>query len=369
MQLKNGCMAVKLLDFIGLCGEVPVSLVRMLPGYYDYNRRVVTALIREGYLKERRKGCRRRIVRSLSLTELGSKQLQRVSPGRAQRVHSHVLAPENGHGSWKKTLRLHRGAACLLTAMRLGAIWQPGSPKESATGEQLVYFSAYELTQKYGWDNKGARLSGIFVYRYYRYYYYPVYYLGDSNLLWSEEAERMFLDRVASSPLGYGRTCGSSILLGDKWDLIENLMAQGVNPRSRLIHFSKNSSFHYFTVDEMGLRLMKLALDEMALYRFQRYLQQNGICKASMLPLYLFSLELLSEAYVLKKRKQMRAELDRGALFSCQADVVKRICNTGPNLITIPDKWLLDLDTERDDSSDELLLSPNATFLSQQSGM
>lgn len=143
----------------------------------------------------------------------------------------------------------------------------------------------------------------------------------------------------------------------------------GVNPRSRLIRFSKNSSFHYFTVDEMGLRLMKLALDEMALYRFQRYLQQNGICKASMLPLYLFSLELLSEAYALKKGKQMRAELDRGALFSCQADVVKRICNTGPNLITIPGKWLLDLDTERDDSSDELLLFPNATFLSQQSGM
>lgn len=53
-------------------------------------------------------------------------------------------------------------------------------------------------------------------------------------------------------------------------------MAHGVNPRSRLIRFSKNSSFHYFTVDEMGLRLMKLALDEMALYRFQRYLQQNG---------------------------------------------------------------------------------------------
>ena len=77
----------------------------------------------------------------------------------------------------------------------------------------------------------------------------------------------------------------------------------------------------------------------------------------------------LSEAYALKKGKQMRAELDRGALFSCQADVVKWVCNTGPNLITIPDKWLLDLDTERDDRSDELLLSPNATFLSQQSGM
>ena len=143
MQLKNGCMAVKLLDFIGLCGEVPVSLVRMLPGYYDYNRRMVTALIREGYMK----GYYRRIVRSLSLTEFGLKQLQRVSPGRAQRVRSHALAPENEHGNWKKTLRLHRGAACLLAAMRLGAIWQPGSPKEAATGEQLVYFSTYELAK------------------------------------------------------------------------------------------------------------------------------------------------------------------------------------------------------------------------------
>ena len=141
-------MAVKLLDFIGLCGVVPGSLVKMLPGYYDYNRRVVTALIWEGYLKERRmKEYYRRIVRSLSLTEFGLKQLQRVSPGRAQRVRSHALAPENEHGNWKKTLRLHRGAACLLAAMRLGAIWQPGSPKESATGEQLVYFSTYELAK------------------------------------------------------------------------------------------------------------------------------------------------------------------------------------------------------------------------------
>ena len=360
-------MAVKLLDFIGLCGEMPASLVRVLPGYYDYNRRVVTALIREGYLKERcMKGYRRRIVRSLSLTESGLKQLQRVSPGRAQRVCSHALAPENGHGDWKKTLRLHRGATCLLAAMRLGAIWQPGSQKESAMGKQLTYFSAYELAKKYGRDNKGARLSGIFVNRY---CYYPAYYLGDSNLLWSEEAERMFLDQVASSPLGYGRTCGSSILLGDKWNLIENLMAHGVNSRSRLIHFNKDSSFHYFTMDEMGLRLMKLTLDEMVLYRFQRYLQQNDICKASMLPLYLFSLELLSEAYALKKGKQMKTELDRGALFACQSDIVKRICNTGPNLITIPDKWLLNFDMERDDSSDELSLSPNAASLSQQSGM
>ena len=167
MQLKNGCMAVKLMEFVGLCGEVPVSLVRKLPGYYDYNRRLVTKLVQEGYLKERRmKGYRRRIVRSLSLTEAGLSQLQRVSPGRAQRIRAHLLAPENGHGNWKKTLRLHRGAACLLAAMKLNAVWQPGGQKDATLGNQLTYYSAYELATKYGWDNKGARLSGILVSRY-----------------------------------------------------------------------------------------------------------------------------------------------------------------------------------------------------------
>ena len=32
MQFKKGCMAVKLMEFVGLCGEVPVSLLRKLPG-------------------------------------------------------------------------------------------------------------------------------------------------------------------------------------------------------------------------------------------------------------------------------------------------------------------------------------------------
>lgn len=151
MQLKNGCMAVKLMEFVGLCGEVPVSLVRKLPGYYDYNRRLVTRLVQEGYMKERRmKGYRRRIVRSLSLTEAGLGQLQRVSPGRAQRIRAHLLAPENGHGNWKKTLRLHRGAACLLAAMKLNAVWQPGRQKDAALGNQLTYYSAYELAREYG---------------------------------------------------------------------------------------------------------------------------------------------------------------------------------------------------------------------------
>lgn len=155
MRMRNGDMTVKLLDFVGLCGEVPVSLIRKLLGYYDYNRRVVTALVREGYLKERRmKGYHRGVVRSLSLTEAGLRQLRQISPKRAQRVSAHALAPENGHENWKKTLRLHHGAACLLAAMKLDAVWQPGKQKAAALGDRLTYYTAYELASKCGWDNK-----------------------------------------------------------------------------------------------------------------------------------------------------------------------------------------------------------------------
>ena len=45
MQFKSGVMAVKLMEFVGLCGEVPVSLVRKLTGYYDYYCRLVTKLV------------------------------------------------------------------------------------------------------------------------------------------------------------------------------------------------------------------------------------------------------------------------------------------------------------------------------------
>ena len=346
MQLKNGCMAVRLMEFVGLCGEVPVSLVRKLPGYYDYNRRLVTRLVREGYLRERRmKGYRRKIVRSLSLTETGLGQFQRISPGRAQRVRAHVLAPENGHGNWKKTLRLHRGAACLLVAMKLNAVWQPGQQKAAALGNQLTYYSAYALAREYGWDNKGARLSGVLMDKY---YYYPLYYLGDSNMRWSDEAERMFLDHVESSPLGHGRTLGSSLLLGENWDLMESLITHAVNPRSRLMHFTKDSSFHYFTLDDMGLRLMKLLLDNTYLFAFQQHLLQNGVCQPSMLPGYLLSLESLSEYYDSGKEKREVRCLDRGTFFTCQIDILKKFCKNGPDLLVIPDRWLLDFEMNGD---------------------
>lgn len=148
MKLKVGHFGFWLLVFVGYCGEVPVSLVRKMDGYYDYNRRVVTKLVKEGYLKERKfQTENRHIVRSLSLTEDGLKQIQHLSPNHAAQVRRHDFAPKNGQGEWSRTQRLHRGAACLLAAMKLGAVWKPGKARDAAHGKQLVYYSTYQLNK------------------------------------------------------------------------------------------------------------------------------------------------------------------------------------------------------------------------------
>ena len=48
LRMKQGDASLKLLKFIGVCGEIPMTLLRQWDGYYDYNRRLVTRLVREG---------------------------------------------------------------------------------------------------------------------------------------------------------------------------------------------------------------------------------------------------------------------------------------------------------------------------------
>ena len=54
MKWNTEYFGFRLLVFVGFCGEVPVALLRKTGGCYDYRRRVVTELVRTGYLKERK---------------------------------------------------------------------------------------------------------------------------------------------------------------------------------------------------------------------------------------------------------------------------------------------------------------------------
>ena len=337
LRFKNGDKSLMMLELVGLCGEFPVALVRKLDGYYDYNRRLVTELVREGYLKERKfQGYRRRIVRSLSLTEKGLSKLRHLNPGSARQIGRHLLAPANGQGDWKKTLRLHRNAACLLAAEKLGAVWRPGKQKEALLGKELVYYSAYEIRKLFGRDDKGARLSGVF---FCRWFYYPVYYLGEYNMQFSEENELMFRRQLEGTSLGECFIYGANMLLGESWDLAENLVQHGINPRSRLIHTSREHIFHYSVFDSYGLRLMRLAMDSMLRSSFRHYLYKNGAAD-SMYDEYLCSLDCLSLFYVPKNKMPDYRGPTTGYFFDFQMEAMKMLCNTGAKLLCISSRWL-----------------------------
>lgn len=303
----------------------------------------MTELVREGYLKERKfQGYQRRIVRSLSLTEKGLSKLRHLNPGSVRQVERHLLAPANGQGDWKKTLRLHRNAACLIAAGKLGAAWRTGKQKEALLGETLVYYSAYELRKLFGKDDKGTRLSGVF---FSSWGYYPVYYLGDHNMQFSEESELMFRRQLEGTPLGHRFCYDGSLLLGKSWNLIENLVQHALNPRSRLIHISKDHQFYYSTLDPYGLKIMWMVMDMMLRSRFMHYLYKNSAADFPY-PAFLFDLEYLSNFYIPKNRTAKCATLEKGYFFDFQMEAMKQLCNTGTELISIPSHWLDTFDWE-----------------------
>ncbi|MGI5934871.1 MAG: hypothetical protein ACOX7A_08745 [Lawsonibacter sp.] len=335
MKLQVGQFGFRLLLFVGYCGEVPISLVRWMEGYYDYNRRVVTELVRAGYLKERIfRAEQRHVVRSLSLTEAGLRQIQHLSPNQAAQIRQHLLAPKDGQGNWRRTHRLHRNAACLLAAIKLGAVWMPGKSQDAARGKKLVYYSTYHLDKKSGKDNKSARASGIFADEY---TYYPAYYLGDRNMRWNTETEQLLRDRFELSEIGRNLHFGGNLLLGDDWALAERIVRHAKSPHSRLIRFTPSNTFYYGTLDRHGIMLLQAILDGYYSFQLQNWLYERCGCPVTMLPGYLFQLDGIG-------KPDLNGE-ESNYFFDFQFSTAKKICPPDANLTSMPSGLLEDFDT------------------------
>lgn len=338
LELKVDQFGFRLLWFVGLLGEMPVSLVRYMNGYYDYNRRVVTQLVREGYLRERKfERNDRHKIRSLSLTDQGLKHIQHLSPGRANLIRKHLLAPADGQGNWARTQRLHRNACCLFMAMKMDAGWVPGQALDDAVGKRLVYYSTYGFNKTCGKDNKSARVSGLLLTP--KKDYYCLYYLGNRNLQWNLEVEKNFRHHFESSEIGRGFDFRGNILIGETWELAAKIVQHAVLPYSRLIRFAPGENFFYAALEPRGWQLLRLATDDQELYEFQQFLKNNRLCEISMFPKYLFELDLLSSYYEPPDSKRSPIRPTRGHFFEFQMPAMERINNTGAQLEIIGSDW------------------------------
>lgn len=343
LELKREQFGVGLMGLVGICGEFPMTLLREVEGYYDYNRRVVTELVKEGYLKERKlQGYERHVVRTLSLTEKGLSKIQKENPGAARLIRGHYFSPGDGQGDWKKTLRLHRNAHCLMTAMQLGAIWYPGKERDNALGSKLTYYSAYELNRKFGRDSKGSRTSGVLFGP--SGWFFPVCYLGKRNMMWNPETERMFRNQVENDLWEKQIRFGGTILLGDDWDMITELFKRACNPRSRMIRFSHGSTFYYVVRDHYGQKLLRLIVDDYERDKFTGFLNKTGIHMGNCHEEYLYNFDILLGYYRRNSKDWRRITPGSGRFFDFQMKGINDLCNTEALLIKLPSRWLDEYD-------------------------
>ena len=332
LELKVGQRGIVLLVYVGFCGEFPVRALKMFGGYYDYNRRLVTRLVREGYLKERKiTGYDRRVIRSLSLSEKGLTKIREGDPAMAKLIAQHPLAPPDGQGDRWKTLRLHRSAYCLLSAARIGACWLPGKGKLRQSETSPVYYGAYELNKMYGQDNKGARACGALIYKG---SIFILYYLGEHNMYWAEESENAFQSQVAFSPPGRGREIVGNIYIGEDWGLAKSLVENACRPYSRMIKFQRGMTHNYVTRDTNGIRVLRTIVSPEERLWLERRLFDHGIRVYARSTLQ-FDLEELTEYYEPPKENQYRLRPDIGWFFDFQMDAAKSFCNTGAELISV----------------------------------
>ena len=339
MKIRKGSTAELIMLVIGYCGEMPVSMLKMFAGYYDYNRRVVTALIREGYLQERRFHSEdRRVVRSLRVSKAGMEKLKELRPENAKEIELHLFSPEDGMGNWKRTKRLHRGAACLLLVIRLGALFRPVPEKDEEIGKRPVYYSAYEFNKRYELDSKSARVNGVLISPERR--YYPMYYLGGHNLFWNPEVETGFRRRFEASELGRGLDYGCTILVADDWKLAAKLVPHISNRRSRMIRITDSTQFRMITFDHYGLLLLWLLMDEARLWSLGRFLERRIGLPFSMTPKYMFDLRQIEGFRLATDSRDLFFRPRSGAFFSFQIPVMQKITVEGVELQSIPAELL-----------------------------
>ncbi|MBR1690800.1 MAG: hypothetical protein IJ713_08510 [Oscillibacter sp.] len=259
MKIEKGSTASMILSIVGLCGEFPVSLVRLLSGYYDYNRRLVTRLAQEGYLLEWRFTYNRRVIRSLRLSASGKTALYNANRKGWNRINKGLLSPPDANGSVEKAIRLHRNAACFVMA-EIGARTNLSFDlNEPGRWVDPVYFSAYMIRKLTGADSKGSRASGVITSSG---KFYLLYAPLNRNMRWNTTAEDAFLSRV--NTIFPDHVFRGRIFLADRWELAGSILARSADRFTRLIRLQPDSRDYLVAIDGNGAKLLRAIVDDTA---------------------------------------------------------------------------------------------------------
>lgn len=343
MMVSKDSTALRILVFVGVCGEMPIAALNYMHRKSPYCRKVVTKLINAGYLREWIiKDYKHHVIRSLSLTVQGLEVVDSLLPKIGRAIRENVFSPGPAHGHLDRALRLHRGAYCFATAALMWAYWLPVEKKTEHLGDCPVYFSSYELNKRMGWDSKGARVSGLYIDAEGNGTLF--YYLGRSNLHWNPEKEeysRMRMLRSIQGPSGvyYPTTLGRSLLIGRDWSVAESLVQSN---NRRYTHLFKGKSlydYYYTKTDEDGIRLARMLADYGIQLEVTRELEKRGLVRDKADNDYLFPILKLA-AFQPRNDKESFFAPTSGVFLESQRETAELINQVNAEIRTIPkDVW------------------------------
>jgi hypothetical protein len=264
----------RLLWYVGYCGDFPAQLASRIEGHPEWNRHVMYAGLKKGYLVLYRVKYRDRIVRSLRITEDGLHYLASKDPGGYNTVLAHKSVMQATHlsNAPERILRRHAEAISLVMAEHAGAAIMPDSKpslrKKDIAGAShdiesghAYYYSMFELRAgiREGSEDtspRTSRLCGVIVRDR---HCWCIYHSGRTRMFWLQANEENAASAVQALLYTRGFHCDtvSQVIIGTTMTVAAKL----AKPASKVKHayFSISNAFSncfFVTNDSEGDALL-----------------------------------------------------------------------------------------------------------------
>lgn len=250
----NGRM-LEFLWFVGFCEEFPSQLASRIGGHPEWNRHVKYRAIQRGYVEVFKGNYRRRVIRSLRLTEAGLDYICTRDP----RSAAYLLSKENNGipttNRLRYILRLHALATGLVMAHNTGAVFLPdqkpslllkASTRILPDAHLIYYYSAGEIRaaiQELEPDSvaKTSRIVGIVIHGA---RCFCLYHTGHSRMYWQRFNEENTVAAIETLLLARGFNCTSfsQVIIATNSSVAVKIAKQRVNGQSR--YFTVSSAYN-----------------------------------------------------------------------------------------------------------------------------
>lgn len=287
-NMEQTTRMVRLLWYVGYCGDFPAQLASRIEGHPEWNRHVMYAGLKKGYLVLYRVKYRDRIVRSLRITEDGLHYLASKDPGGYNTVLAHKSVMQATHlsNAPERILRRHAEAISLVMAEHAGAAIMPDSKpslrKKDIAGAShdiesghAYYYSMFELRAgiREGSEDtspRTSRLCGVIVRDR---HCWCIYHSGRTRMFWLQANEENAASAVQALLYTRGFHCDtvSQVIIGTTMTVAAKL----AKPASKVKHayFSISNAFSncfFVTNDSEGDALLAMITNPDTLARFCR---------------------------------------------------------------------------------------------------